>query len=75
VDRETPGYIVREECKRNSMRVKAGKRAARFEYKKIWKGRVKATNEELERKEEKTQRRRERNTIRETGMAVKKWKN
>jgi hypothetical protein len=36
---------------------------------------VKATNEELERKEEKTQRRRERNTIRETGMAVKKWKN
>jgi hypothetical protein len=25
VDRETPSYIVREECKRNRRRVKAGK--------------------------------------------------
>jgi hypothetical protein len=33
VDRETPGYIVREECKRNRLRVKAGKRAAKFEDK------------------------------------------
>jgi hypothetical protein len=33
VDRETPGYIVREECKRNRLKVKAGKRAAKFEYK------------------------------------------
>jgi hypothetical protein len=33
VDRETPGYIVREECKRNRLRVKAGKRAAMFEDK------------------------------------------
>jgi hypothetical protein len=31
VDRETPEYIVREECKRNKLRVKAGKRAAKFE--------------------------------------------
>ncbi|KAH0818793.1 hypothetical protein GEV33_003998 [Tenebrio molitor] len=31
VDRETPGYIVREECKRSKLRVKAGKRAAKFE--------------------------------------------
>ncbi|KAH0813723.1 hypothetical protein GEV33_009066 [Tenebrio molitor] len=31
VDRETPGYIVREECKRRKLRVKAGKRAAKFE--------------------------------------------
>jgi hypothetical protein len=31
VDRETPGYIVREECKRNRLRVKAGKRAAKFD--------------------------------------------
>jgi hypothetical protein len=31
VDRETPGYnIVREECKRNRLRVKAGKKAAKF---------------------------------------------
>jgi hypothetical protein len=33
VDRETPGYIVREECKRNRLRVKAEKRAAKFEDK------------------------------------------
>jgi hypothetical protein len=31
VDRETPGYIVREECKRSKLRGKAGKRAAKFE--------------------------------------------
>jgi hypothetical protein len=31
VDRETPGYIVREECKRSRLRVKAGKRTAKFE--------------------------------------------
>jgi hypothetical protein len=31
VDRETPGYIVREECKRSKLRVKAGKREAKFE--------------------------------------------
>jgi hypothetical protein len=31
VDKETPGYIVREECKRSRLRVKAGKRAAKFE--------------------------------------------
>jgi hypothetical protein len=33
VDRETPDYIVREECKRNRLRVKAGKRAAKFKDK------------------------------------------
>jgi hypothetical protein len=33
VDRETPGYTVREECKRNRLRVNAGKRAAKFEDK------------------------------------------
>jgi hypothetical protein len=33
LDRETPGYIVGEECKRNRLRVKAGQRAARFEDK------------------------------------------
>jgi hypothetical protein len=26
VDRETPGYVMRKECKRNRLRVKAGKR-------------------------------------------------
>jgi hypothetical protein len=33
VDRETPGYIVRAECKRNMLRVKAGKRVAKLENK------------------------------------------
>jgi hypothetical protein len=33
VDRETAGYIMREEWKRNKLRVKAGKRAAKFEDK------------------------------------------
>jgi hypothetical protein len=32
-DREMPGYIVKEECKRNRLRVKTGKRAAKFEDK------------------------------------------
>jgi hypothetical protein len=33
VDRETPDYIVKEECNRNRLRVKAGRRAAKFEDK------------------------------------------
>jgi hypothetical protein len=33
VDREMPGNILREECKRNRLRVKAGKRAAQFKDK------------------------------------------
>jgi hypothetical protein len=35
VDRERPGYIVKEEeeCKRNSLRLKEGKRATKFEDK------------------------------------------
>jgi hypothetical protein len=33
VDRETPCYVIREECKRNRSRVKEGKRAAKFEDK------------------------------------------
>jgi hypothetical protein len=30
LDGEMPGYVVREECKRNRLRVKAGKREAKF---------------------------------------------
>jgi hypothetical protein len=30
-DRETPGYIVMEKCKSSKLRVKAGKRTAKFE--------------------------------------------
>ncbi|KAH0812770.1 hypothetical protein GEV33_010020 [Tenebrio molitor] len=48
VDRKTPGYIAREECKRNRLRVKAGKRAAKFEDKKE---RVRDTDGMLKRKE------------------------
>jgi hypothetical protein len=33
MERETPGYIVKEECKRNRLKVKVGKRAAKFEDK------------------------------------------
>jgi hypothetical protein len=33
VDREMPGYIVREKCKGNTLRVKAGRRVAKFEDK------------------------------------------
>jgi hypothetical protein len=33
VDRETPSYLMRKECKRNRLRVKAGKKAAKFEDK------------------------------------------
>jgi hypothetical protein len=35
VDRETPSYIVREECKRNRMKVKAAKREAKGENQRI----------------------------------------
>jgi hypothetical protein len=31
VDREIPGYIVREEYKTSKLRVKAGQRVAKFE--------------------------------------------
>jgi hypothetical protein len=49
VDRETPSYIVREECKRNRLRVKVGKRAEKLEDKMD--GRI------LERKEKNTEKR------------------
>jgi hypothetical protein len=57
---------VREESKSNKLRVKAGKRATKFEDK--------MDGREECRKEKKTWRRRERNTTRETDLLVKKWK-
>jgi hypothetical protein len=33
VERETPGYVVRDECKRKRLRVQAGESAAKFDYK------------------------------------------
>jgi hypothetical protein len=74
VDRETPGYIVRGECKRNRLRVKAGKRAAKFEDKMAG-GEECRILIECWRKETRTRRKmRERNIIRETGMPGRKWK-
>jgi hypothetical protein len=69
VERETLGYIVREKCKRNSMIVKAGKRAAKLEDKMD--GRLECKEKEKEHGEEGE---REICTARETGMPVKKWK-
>jgi hypothetical protein len=66
VDREKPDYIVREECKKNRLRVKAGKRAAKFEDK--MNGGY--TNGMLLKKEKEHGDEGER----ETDMPVKKWK-
>jgi hypothetical protein len=44
VDRETPSCIVREECKRNRLSVKVGKRAEKFEDKMD--GRILERNEQ-----------------------------
>jgi hypothetical protein len=52
VDREMPGYIVSEEWKRNRLRVKAGKRAAKFDDKMDEREECRIlTNRMLERKE------------------------
>jgi hypothetical protein len=63
-DRETPGYVMRKECKRNRLRVKAGKRAAKFETK---------MDGILEKKEKKQKKEREKYYQRNL-YAVKKWK-
>jgi hypothetical protein len=44
VDRVKPGYTVREECKKNRLKVKAGKTAANFEQ-NGGKGRVQVIGE------------------------------
>jgi hypothetical protein len=68
-DRETKDYIVRENCKRNRLKVRVGKRAGQFEDK------MERRERNARRKRKKTRkRRRKRNTIREMGMPVKKWK-
>jgi hypothetical protein len=64
VDRETPDYIVKEECKRNRLRVKAGRRAAKFEDKVD--GREECRREKKKKHGEEGER--------ETGMSVMKWK-
>jgi hypothetical protein len=67
-----PGYTVTEVYKRNRLRVKAGKRKAKFKEKMD--GRVQNTNGMLRRKEKEQGEKGERNTTREMGTPVKKWK-
>jgi hypothetical protein len=43
VDRETPGYIVREECKRSKLKVKAGEESGKVRGQNGRKGRVQDT--------------------------------
>nr|KAH0807639.1 hypothetical protein GEV33_015153 [Tenebrio molitor] len=56
VDRESPGYTVREEYKRNRMRVKAGKRAVKFADKMDGREEGKEKNKEKQEKEKYYQR-------------------
>jgi hypothetical protein len=58
VDRETPGYIVREGCKRNRLTVKAGKRAAKFENKMDRREECRILTECWRKKKKKTRRKR-----------------
>ncbi|KAH0821246.1 hypothetical protein GEV33_001545 [Tenebrio molitor] len=50
VDRETPGYIVMEETKRDGIRIEAGKRAIRFEESVIERGECRILQECLKEK-------------------------
>jgi hypothetical protein len=68
VDRETPDHIVREEYKRNRLRVKAGKRAAKFEDKMDRKEECRILTECW--REKKKNKEKERGT----SMSVRKWK-
>jgi hypothetical protein len=73
MNRETPDYIVRDQCKRNKLRMKAGKRAAKFED--IMDGREFRILTECWREKKKNTEEQERdNTTRGMGMPVKKWK-
>ncbi|KAH0813469.1 hypothetical protein GEV33_009321 [Tenebrio molitor] len=71
VDRETPGYIVRKERKRNRLRVKAGKRVAKFEDKMNGREEYRILRECWKEKKENTEKKRE---MLPTGMPVKKCK-
>jgi hypothetical protein len=67
VDREAPGYIVREECKRNRPKRKGEREQQSLNTK--W-----MEENGGEKRKRTRRRRRERNTTRETGMPGKKWK-
>ncbi|KAJ3626523.1 hypothetical protein MTP99_017012 [Tenebrio molitor] len=73
VDRETPGYIVREECKRSKLRVKAGKKAAKFEDRMGEREECRILSEYYREKKKKADaKERERSTAGGTGMPVRK---
>jgi hypothetical protein len=75
VDRETPGYIVREECKRSKLRVKAGKRAAKFEDRMGGREECRILTEcYREKKNNTAEKERERSTAGGTRMPLRKWK-
>jgi hypothetical protein len=74
VDRETAGYIVREKCKRSKLRVKAGKRAAKFEDTMGGREECRILTECYRERKRTRMRRRERSTAGGTGMPVRKWK-
>jgi hypothetical protein len=65
MDRETSGYLVREECKRNRLRVKAGKRAAKFENKMDGREECRILTECLKGKKKHGEREREREILSE----------
>jgi hypothetical protein len=78
-NRERAGKIfgqrnVKEECKRNRLRVTARKRAAKFDDRIDGKEECRILTECWREKKKTRRKRRERNTSRETGMPVKKWK-
>jgi hypothetical protein len=66
--------VLREECKRNRLRVKVEKRAAKFVDKMEGRKKCRILTEYWGEKKKTRRRRRERNTTRGTGMPVKKWK-
>jgi hypothetical protein len=65
-------YIVKEECKGNRLRVKAGKRAAKFEDKMYGTEECRILTECWREKKKNTEKKQERE--RGTSMLVKKWK-
>ncbi|KAH0815458.1 hypothetical protein GEV33_007333 [Tenebrio molitor] len=71
VDRETPGYIVMEETKRDGIRIEAGKRAIRFEERLIERGECRILQECLKEKKERNRKRgAEIERMREGGRAM-----
>jgi hypothetical protein len=74
VDRETPGYKVRAECKRSRLRVKAGKRAAKFEDRMGGREECGYCLSAIEKRKRTRMRGIERSTTGETDTPVGKWK-